>query len=149
MRQSELVLTVEDRRRIGEICSKGERSVRLLNRAHVLSALDRKVSESSIMQVLGVCRMVIWRTRAAYRDGGLELALTDLPRSGKPRVYKTDAEADITALACSTPPSGATRWTLLLLEAEARKRPHMKAISRETIRRLLKKTASNQTTQAR
>ena len=75
MRQTELLLTVEDRRRIGEICSKVERSVQMLNRANVLSALDRKVPEASVMQVLGVCRMMIWRTRAAYRDGGLEVAL--------------------------------------------------------------------------
>lgn len=143
MRQTELVLTDEDRRQIGEICSKGKRSVRVVNRAHVLSALDRRVPEASVMQVLGVCRQMIWRTRAAYLDGGLELALTDLPRPGKPRLYQTNVEAEVTALACSAPPAGAKRWTLVLLEAAARRRPQMQGISRETIRRLLKKTSSN------
>ena len=143
MRQTELVLTEEDRVRIGEICSKGTRHVREVNRAHVLAALDRKASKAAIMQVLGVKRKMIWRTRAAYLDGGLELALIDLPRPGKPRVYQTKVEAEVTALACSTPPEGAKRWTLLLLEAAARTSPGMKEISRETIRRLLKKTASN------
>jgi hypothetical protein len=143
MRQTELVLTDEDRTRIVEVCSKGTRQVREVNRAHVLAALDRKASEASIMQVLGVGRKLIWRTRAAYLDGGLELALTDLPRPGKPRSYQTETEAEVTALACSAPPTGAKRWTLLRLEAAARKRPQMKGISRETIRRLLKKTASN------
>ena len=143
MRQTELVLTDEDRARIGTICSKGMRQVREINRAHVLAALDRKASETSIMQVLGVGRKMIWRTRVAYLDGGLELALTDLPRPGKPRSYQTEVEAEVTALTCSAPPEGAKRWTLLRLEAAARKRPQMKGISRETIRRLLKKTASN------
>lgn len=143
MRQTELVLTHEDRIKVLEICAKGERSVRLVNRAHVLSALDRKVSEACVMQVLGVCRMMIWRTRAAYRDGGLELALNDLPRTGKPRAYETKVEAEITALACSAAPNGAKRWTLVALEAQARKNPQIKGISRETIRRLLKKTASS------
>lgn len=143
MRQTELVLTDEDRVRIGEICSKGTRQVREVNRAHVLSALDRKASEASIMQVLGVGRKLIWRTRAAYLDGGLSLALTDLPRPGKPLSYQTQAQAEVAALACSAPPQGAKRWTLLRLEEEARKRPQMQAISRETIRRLLKKTVSN------
>lgn len=143
MRQTELVLTDEDRARIGEICSKGVWQVREVNRAHVLAALDRKASEASIMQVLGVGRKMIWRTRAAYLDGGLELALTDLPRPGKPRSYQTAVEVEVTALACSAPPEGAQRWTLLRLEEAARQRPHMKGISRETIRRLLKKTASN------
>ena len=143
MRQTELVLTDDDRIRIGEICSKGMRQVREVNRAHILAALDRKVAEASIMQVLGVRRKMIWRTRVAYLDGGLELALTDLARPGKPRSYQTNVEAEVTALACSAPPTGAKRWTLLLLEAEARQRPQMEGISRETIRRLLKKTASN------
>jgi transposase len=143
MRQTELVLTDEDRARIAEICSKGTWQVRETNRAHVLAALDRKASEASIMQVLGVGRKMIWRTRAAYIDGGLELALTDLPRPGKPRSYHTEVEAEVTALACSAPPAGAKRWTLLRLEEAARLRPQMKGISRETIRRLLKKTASS------
>ena len=52
MRQTELVLTDEDRTRIAEICAKGTRQVRELNRAHVLGALDRRPSEASIMQVL-------------------------------------------------------------------------------------------------
>ena len=143
MRQTELVLKDEDRMRIGEICAQGTRQVREVNRAHVLAALDRKASEASIMQVLGVGRKMIWRTRVAYLDGGLELALTDLPRPGKPRSYQTGVEAEITALTCSAPPEGAKRWTLLRLEAAARQRPQMKGISRETIRRLLKKTASN------
>ena len=143
MRQTELVLTDEDRARVTEICSKGTWQVRELNRAHVLGALDRKASEASIMQVLGVGRKMIWRTRAAYVDGGLELALTDLPRPGKPRSYETETEAEVAALACSAPPEGAKRWTLLRLEAVARQRPQMQGISRETIRRLLKKTASS------
>lgn len=40
-------------------------------------------------------------------------------------------------------PVGAKRCTLVLLEQEARRRPAMQQISRETIRRLLKKTASS------
>ena len=139
MRQTELVLTDEDRLRVTDICSKGTRQVRELNRAHVLGALDRGASEASIMEVLGVGRKMIWRTRAAYLDGGLQLALTDLPRPGKPRLYETEVEAEVAALACSAPPAGAKRWTLLRLEAEARQRPQMEGISRETIRRLLKK----------
>ena len=143
MRQTELVLTDEDRKRIGGICAKGTRQVRELNRAHVLAALDRKASEASIMQVLGIGRKMIWRTRVAYLEGGVELALSDLPRPGKPRSYQTEVEAEVTALTCSAPPQGAKRWTLLRLQEAARKRPQMKGISRETIRKLLKKTASN------
>jgi hypothetical protein len=69
--------------------------------------------------------------------------VADVQRPGKPRRYRTEVEAQITALACSAPPTGAKRWTMLLLERAARAQPGMKQISRETIRRLLKKTVSN------
>jgi transposase len=137
-----LRLSNKDRRVIAQIRSKGLHHAREVNRAHILAALDAS-SEAQIMEVLGVSRTVIWRTRAAYVEGGVEHALFDVPRPGKPRRYDTDVEAKIAALACSKPPAGAQRWTLVLLEQAARAQPGMKQISRETVRRLLKKTASN------
>jgi len=95
------------------------------------------------MAVLGVGRTVIWRTRSAYLEGGVAYALHDVARPGKPRRYDTGVEAQIAALACSEPPTGAKRWTLELLEQTVRTQDGMGPISRETIRRLLKKTASS------
>ncbi|WP_275098887.1 helix-turn-helix domain-containing protein [Sedimenticola hydrogenitrophicus] len=143
MRQTKLHLTDEDRELIESYRAKGLHHAREVNRAHVLSALDRGIPETQIMAVLGVGRTVIWRTRAAYLEGGAEFALHDVPRPGKPRQYDTDVEAKISALACSTPPPGASRWTIALLEQAAREQPGIGPISRETVRRLLKKTASS------
>jgi transposase len=143
MRQTELRLSKKDRQLIDVFRAKGLHSAREFNRAHVLAALDRGVPEAQIMEVLGVGRTAIWRTRAAYREGGLEYALHDEARPGRPRQYETDVEAQITALACSAPPAGATRWTLALLEQAAQAQAGIGPISRETIRRLLKKTASS------
>jgi len=143
MRQTELKLSQKDRRTLQEVRSKGNHMARELNRAHILAALDRKIPESRIMEVLGVGRTAIWRTRAAYLEGGLEFALQDVTRPGKPKRYRTDEEAQVAALACSDPPAGAERWTVALLTEAARSHPNMREISRETIRRFLKKTASN------
>lgn len=141
MRQTALHLTDEDRELIESYRTKGLHSVREVNRAHILSALDRDIPETQIMAVLGVGRTVIWRTRGAYLDDGVEYALHDMTRTGKPCRYGTDVEAQIAALACSEPPAGAKRWTLELLEQAAQ--VEIGPISRETIRRLLKKTASS------
>ena len=143
MRQTELHLTDKDRELIESYRASGSHHAREVNRAHVLSALDRGIPETQIMAVLGIGRTAIWRTRAAYLEGGAEHALHDLPRPGKPRRYDTDIEARISALACSEPPAGARRWTLELLEQVAQAQAGIGPISRETVRRLLKKTASS------
>jgi Homeodomain-like domain len=139
MRQTELHLTDEDRELIESYRAKGLRHAREVNRAHILAALDHGIPEAQIMGVLGVGRTAIWRTRSAYLDGGVEYALCDVARPGKPRLYATDVEAKIAALACLEPPGGAKRWTLALLEQAAQGQAGMGSISRETIRRLLKK----------
>jgi homeodomain-containing protein len=143
MRQTELRLSRKDKQTVEEVRAKGLRHSREVNRAHILAALDRNVPQTQIMEVLGVERTAIWRTRAAYLTGGLNLALYDVPRPGRPRQYDTSVEARVTALACSAPPAGVKRWTVVRLAQAARAQPGLEAISRETIRRLLKKTASN------
>ena len=143
MRQTELHLTDEDRSVIEEIRSKGLHQSREINRAHVLSSLERGVPEAQIMAVLGMGRTAVWRTRAAYLQGGVDLAVFDVARSGRPRQYDTDAEARVTALACSAPPKGRQRWTIVELERAARQEPGLGNVSRETVRRMLKKTTSN------
>ena len=143
MRQVQLHLTNKDRKLIEAFRAKGLRHAREINRAHILAALDRGITESQIMAVLGIGRTAIWRTRSAYLEGGVEYALRDVARPGKPRQFDTNVEAHISALACSEPPTGAKRWTLELLAQAAQAQPDIGPISRETIRRLLKKTASN------
>ena len=140
MRQTEMHLTEEDRSVVDDIRSRGLHQSREVNRAHVLSSLDRGVPEAQIMAVLGMGRTAVWRTRAAYLQGGVELAVFDVARSGRPRQYDTDDEARVTALACSAPPARRQRWTMMELERAARQEPGMGNVSRETVRRMLKKT---------
>ncbi|CAN5864455.1 hypothetical protein BH20PSE1_BH20PSE1_19580 [soil metagenome] len=143
MQQTLLSLAAADRHRLEAFRAKGMHMAREFNRGHILAALDRGVPEVQIMEVLGVGRTAIWRTRAAYLEGGLEFALRDAPRPGKPKRYRTDDEAKVVALACAEPPAGAKHWTVVLLTQAAREHPEMRGISRETIRRFLKKTSSN------
>jgi len=139
MKQTELHLTDADRALAEEIRSKGDHRLREVNRAHALSCLDRGVPEAQILEVLGMGRTALWRTRSAYVQGGVELAVFDVARSGRPRQYDTDVEAQITALACSAPPQGRRRWTLIELERAARQEEDLGTVSRETVRRMLKK----------
>jgi homeodomain-containing protein len=143
MRQTEIHLTEEDKAVLKAFRSKGQHMAREINRAHILLALDEKVPESLIMQVLGVGRTAMWRTRLAYVEKGLDYALHDVARPGQPQRYGTDQQTEVVALACSAPPKGAKRWTIRLLTKAASRRPKLKNISRESIRRFLKKTTAN------
>ena len=141
MRQTGLILKPEDREKLRLFRSKGLHHAREVNRAHILLALDQRIPEATIQSMLGVGRTAVWRTRSAYCESGLEYALYDAPRPGAPRDYQTDQEAKVVALACTQPPQGAKRWTVRLLTQAARKESGMKNISRESIRRFLKKTS--------
>jgi hypothetical protein len=123
MRQTELRLSDADRALIESYRAKGLRHAREVNRAHVLSALDRGIPESQIMAVLGVGRTAIWRTRAAYREGGAEYALRDLPRPGKPRRYGADVEVGILALAAGE--AAPVRALMMLLHDDVHIRRHL------------------------
>jgi transposase len=143
MKQTDLRLSTADRDFLDGFRSKGVHPAREVNRAHLLMALDSGVAEATICQVLGLGRTALWRTRAAYREGGLEFALHDEARPGQPRKYQTNEEAEVVALACSAPPSGRKRWTIRLLTAAAHERPGLANVNRETVRQMLKKTIAS------
>jgi len=143
VRQTNLHLKPADRQALQDFRTTGQHSARAVNRAHILLALEQKIPAATITSVLGVTRSVVWRTRSAYGEKGLAYALHDVARSGQPRKYGTDQQAEIVALACSRPPAGAKRWTLRLLVQAARDRPKLAGITPESVRQFLKKTAAS------
>jgi len=143
MKPNHIQLSTGDRRFLEAFRSKGQRLAREVTRAHILLATEARVPTRQIQQVLGVSRMVIWRTQSAYAEKGLDYALYDAARPGQPVKYGTDQETEVVALACSQPPEGAARWTIRLLTIAARHRPKLEGINRETIRQMLKKTSVN------
>ena len=143
MKSHQIQLSAGDRRFLEGLRAKGQHWAREVTRAHILLASELGVPAAQMQQVLGVSRMVIWRTQSAYREKGLDYALYDAARSGQPAKYGTDQEAEVVALACSQPPEGAVRWTVRSLTIAARHRPKLEAITRESVRQILKKTSVN------
>lgn len=140
MRRILVKLSVTERRAVRRLRSQGEHLAREVNRAHILAALDAGLSDAQIAAVLGVSRMVIWRTRSAFQEKGLAYALHDVARSGAPKSYTTAAEAAITALACGPVPPGRKRWSVkLLTEADREQMPELRELSRESVRQWVKK----------
>jgi hypothetical protein len=125
MRQTELNLSEEDRSIVQDIRSKGLHQAREVNRAHVLSCLDRGIPEIQIMAALGIGRTAVWRARAAYLQGGLELALFDVERSGAPTPVRHRRRGASHSLGLFSAPTGRQRWKMMELERAARQEPGM------------------------
>jgi hypothetical protein len=61
------------------------------------------------------------------------------------RIFDSEREARLIALACSKPPEGHARWSLCLLESKVVELGIVEAASDSTIQRVLKKTRLNPT----
>jgi len=141
MKKLDLGLKRRDRIILKGLLEHGEHHAREMMRASILMAISRGVDDATIAQVLGTERTTIWRTRKSYVEGGLQSALYDMPRPGRPIKYEMREQAEIVALACSDPPEGRERWTLTLLTQVARERAGFDSLNRESVRLILKKTS--------
>lgn len=142
MRRVEIQLKDNERETLKAMCSSGVAPVRVLQRAQILLSLDKGTQDQQIAAVLQVERTRIWRVRQRYLDNQLDGALYDRPRSGRPKEYGNQAEAELVALACSDPPTGYSQWSLPLLTEVARQQSQLlKNVSQETVRQTLKKNA--------
>jgi transposase len=134
-----VTLTEDERRTLRELLKKGTLAARKLTRAHILLLADEGHRDDEIAVALHVGRATVERVRKRFVEEGLEDALSERPRPGKARLLDAKQEAYIIATACSTPPQGQARWSVRLLADEVVQLGIVEAISRETVRRTLKK----------
>lgn len=123
----EIHLSVEQKRQLKELISKGVSPARVQTRARVLlMGADRSRSSSSgehrktnsnqaIAEALSISARTVSRIRQRFVSGGMEAALYDQSRTGRPVEVDGEAEAHLLALAASDPPEGRDHWTLQLL----------------------------------
>ena len=87
----------------------------------------------------------MYNVKHRYQSEGLESALAEKPRSGKPPRISGEEKARVTALACSDAPEGYARWTLRLLADKAVELGFVDAISHNHVASILKKTNFDRT----
>jgi transposase len=138
-----ITLSDQERDRLLTLIKSGTHPARTLSRARILLLACEGKRDSDIAQVLHVGISTVERTRKRFVEGGLEGALFEKPRPGKAPKLTPKQEARLVAVACSDPPEGRTRWTLRLLSQHLVELEVVDAISRECVRRTLKKTCSN------
>ena len=145
-RQTESIeLSKEERRSLKTLFSGGKGSNRQQTRARILDLLARNTKASEIAALLGCSPTTVYNVKDRYRAEGLESALTEKPRSGKPPRITGEEKARITALACSEAPEGYARWTLRLLADKSVELGFIDSISHNEVGEILKKTRSDRT----
>jgi transposase len=136
-------LTDDERSSLTTILRRGTTAARVQSRARVLDLLHRQRHPEEIATTLSLSLQTVFNIKRRYRSKGLDEALYDRPRSGKPPKIDGTTRAKITALACSKAPTGHARWTLRLLADKAVELGFCESISHETVKEVLKKTGSN------
>jgi putative transposase len=126
-----------DRRTLDGLLSSGVQQVRVVLRALALRQMAAGRTASEVAPVVGFSGKAVRALARRYRDGGLERALYERPRPGKPRLLDTSTEQRIVAMVCGAPPAGQARWTVRLIVTEAVKRKIVPRLGRETVRVLL------------
>ena len=150
MEKFKVTLTDEERKALDHLVSAGKAAARRLAHARVLLLADEgpvgpQRSDEEIVEALQVSPSTIARVRKRFVTEGFEAALDHRPQPPRPEKVKlTDSiEKQLIQLACSDPPQGRCCWTLELLADRLVALGCVKAISREAVRRAIKKTTSS------
>jgi len=138
-------LTEAEHKQLFELLHKGKSAALRQMHAQILIQADRSKlglsrSDAQIHEALGVAVSTIERVRQRFAEDGLEAALERSPsRRQYERLLDGAAEAHLIALYCSKPPEGHARWSVRLLADQMVVLEYCESVSRETVRRTLKK----------
>jgi hypothetical protein len=142
-----VTLSPADRDQLDALTRAGKRSARTITRARILLLADQADGgpgweDRRIAEAPGCGHRTVERVRERFVTDGLDAALTHKPQARPSREPVLDgaAEAKLSALACEEAPTGRRRWALRVLAAKLVEREVVEAVSRETVRRVLKKT---------
>jgi transposase len=139
-------LTDAERRQLREVIGKLKGSSQKVRRAQMLlkadvegpAWTDRKIAEAFDCRV-----QTVESLRQRLVEQGFDNALNGMKRVQPPTPKLLDGkqEAQVIALRLGSPPQGYANWSLRLLARQVVELEIVESISRETVRRTLKKTA--------
>ena len=147
-KQYRVFLNGKKRSELKRLVNTGINKARRINRARILLLSDESPcgksegmgkTDKEIIESLGVSARTVASTRQRYVEEGMEGALNEKPRSGKPPKLTRPDEAMLALIACSEPPEGRVRWSIRLLTDKVIELDIVDSISRETVRQYIKK----------
>ena len=145
-----VALDMAERDRLNALISKGKAPAKAILKARILLKADAAEGgpgwlDAEIVKALDTNLMMVMRVRETLVTEGLDAVLTRKKRETPPvpAIFDGEAQAKLTALACSAPPEGHARWTIRLLAEHVVERKIVEAAHFNTVGRALKKTLLN------
>jgi hypothetical protein len=148
-----IILTTEQRETLTRFTTTGTHSVRIVNRARVILALDtsedrKPKKQMDISAEVGVSHVALINIKRDFLEAEtVDKFLQRKERDTPPRKPKIDGEleAHIIAMACGNVPEGHAKWTVRLIAEKCVELDFVDSISPVTVHRLLKKLRSSRT----
>lgn len=112
-------LPAKERQTLLSMTRTGVHRARVLRRAHILLRAGDGEKDADIALHVGCTWRSVSDIRKRYCTDGLQRALEDAPRSGRPSTFTPKQKATVVALACTDAPEGHALWTLDLLVEKA------------------------------
>jgi transposase len=147
MEKYKVTLTADERFKLEQLVRKGKAAARKLAHARILLLADEGDdrtgrADEQIAETLQVSLRTVSRVRKRIVIEGLEQAVNPRHQPCRPDKIKVDKETErqLVELACSDPPEGRGSWTLQLLADRLVVLGQVESVSRETVRKALKKT---------
>jgi hypothetical protein len=139
-------LTDEERATLTEVVKKLKGSSQKVRRAQILLKADADGAawtDTKIAESIGCRTKTVENIRERLVTLGLEVTLNGKSREQPPRpkLLTGEQEAQVIATRLGPPPKGFANWSLRLLAEKVVELEIVPAISHETVRQTLKKTA--------
>lgn len=140
-------LSPEEREMLTQVVKKLKGTSQTVKRAQILLKADIETfnwTDKKIAEAFDCRITTVENVRQRLVTQGLEIALKGKPRSKSPQLKKLDGqqEAQIIALRLGNAPIGYGQWSLRLLANRVVELGIVESISHETVRQVLKQTAS-------
>ena len=124
------------RQMLRKMVQSGTRPAQVVRRCQVLLKSDEGCTDGEIAEHVGCSDRTVRTLRKQFCGGGVEQAIYDSPRSGRPATF-TERQR-VVALACTDPPQGRQRWTLELLCEHAVKQGVVESVGKSEVALWLK-----------
>ena len=136
-------LTEAERTLLRDVAKKLKGTSQKVKRTNILLKADAGWTDARIAEALDCRTKTVENVRQRFVESGFEATLDGKQRDTPPieKLLDGEQEAKIIALRLGKPPAGYGKWTLRLLARKVVELEIVDAVSYQTVRRTLKKTA--------